>query len=337
MKTRAAVLYEINKPLMIEEVEIPKLKRGQVLVKILATGVCRAQYNETIGLKGPDKFLPHLLGHEASAVVEDIGEGVKKVKIGDYVVASWIKGKGIEAGATQYKLGKKIINAGSITTFSEYSVISENRLNKISKQVPNGIASILGCAVTTGIGILRHTLAAKPGKSLAIFGIGGIGSSIIVGAKLIGLNPIIAVDISKDKLEYAKKLGATQTLLFNTARELLTNIDYAVEASGSKAAMEKAFEVINDNGTTVIAGNIRKGEKICIIPFDLIKGKRIIGTWGGETKPDEDIPYYATEYLSGRLNLNKLITQKLKLTQVNEGLKLMEENRVLGRMIIEFN
>ena len=131
MKTKAAILYELNKPLVIDDVEIPELKRGQVLTKILYSGVCRAQYNEIIGLKGPDKFLPHMLGHEASAIVEEVGEGITKVKKGDYVALSWIKGDGLDGINTQYKKGSQVIIAGGVTTFSEYAVVSENRVSKI--------------------------------------------------------------------------------------------------------------------------------------------------------------------------------------------------------------
>ena len=135
MKTRAAILWQLHKPLVIDEIEIPVLKRGQVLVKILYSGICRAQYNEMIGLKGPDKFLPHLLGHEASGFVVDTAAGVSKVKKNDYVCLSWIKGQGLDAFNSQYKLGRHTINAGAVTTFSDYTVVSENRVVKILKKL----------------------------------------------------------------------------------------------------------------------------------------------------------------------------------------------------------
>ena len=161
MKTKAAILYELNKPLVIDDVEIPELKRGQVLAKILYSGVCRAQYNEIIGLKGPDKFLPHMLGHEASAIIDEVGEGITKVKKGDYVALSWIKGDGLDGINSQYKRGTQVINAGGVTTFSEYAVVSENRVTKISKRINPEAASIIGCAVATGCGIIENTLKAK--------------------------------------------------------------------------------------------------------------------------------------------------------------------------------
>lgn len=344
MRTKAAVLYEINKPLVIEEIEIPKLEKGQVLVKILATGFCRAQLNEVRGLKGVDHFLPHLLGHEASAIVEDTGEGITKVKKGDYVVCSWIKGSGMEGAPARYHKGKTVIHAGKVTTFSTYAVVSENRLTKIPTAVPPDVASILGCAIATGVGIVYRTLDVKKGSTIAVFGVGGIGSSVILGAKMKRCSKIIALDIRKEKLQFAKSLGATHTIdshkedihakIQNIARG---GVDYAVEASGNKSAMEKAFEEIKDTGKLVIAGNLRKGEKICILPFDLIKGKKILGTWGGETQPDEDIPYYAKKYLSGDLDIEKLITRKFQLDRINSVLEIMQKNDSLGRMIIEIS
>lgn len=341
MKTTAAVLHEINKPLVIEELEIPKLKRGQVLVRMLATGVCRAQYNEMVGLKGPDKYLPHLLGHEGTAEVVEVGGGVRKFKSGSYVVCSWIEGEGLYGGTTVYKIGKNKINAGDITTFSTYSVISENRLTEISRKVPADIASTLGCAVMTGVGIVRNTLKVNPGSSIAIFGVGGVGSSALLGAKMKLCNPIIAVDIGKEKLKYAKYLGATHVIdalktdPFLEIRKIVhRGVDYAIEASGAKSAMEKAFQSLNDHGKLAIAGNLKKGETISIVPYDLIKGKQITGTWGGESKPDVDIPYYVKEYLRGNLDLEKLVTKRIALRDVNSALKSLGKNGTLGRIVV---
>ncbi len=343
MRTKAAILFETNKPLIIDEVEIPKLKRGQALVKIFASGICRAQYNEIIALKGPDRYLPHLLGHEASGEVVEVGEEVKKVKSGDFVVCTWIKGKGLDGIATEYSYQGRIINAGGITTFSEFAVISENRLVKISKKVPPDVAAVLGCAIPTGVGIILRTLKVQKGSSIAIFGVGGVGSSVILGAKMAGCSSIIAVDIAESKLAFARILGANHTihvLKENIAERIKKitgkGVDYAVEASGNKQAMESAFEVLVDKGKLAIAGNLKKGEKICIIPFDLIKGKKIMGTWGGETKTDIDIPYYARKYLSGDLKVDKLITQRLRFEEINKAFDDMKENKIKGRAVIEF-
>ncbi len=342
MKTRAAILWELNKPLVIDEVEVPTLKRGQLLVKVLFSGVCRAQYNEMIGLKGPDKFLPHLLGHEASGIVVDTGAGITKVKKNDYVCLSWIKGSGLDGINTQYKLNNKIINAGGVTTFSDYAVVSENRVTKIPKTMPADIASILGCAVVTGCGIMENTLAVAKGSSVGIFGVGGIGLSVILGAKRRGCATIIAIDIEDKKLAFAKKLGATHVvnakdkqLLSKILKFSPAGLDFAVDASGNKAAMENAFQIIKEkSGVCVIAGNLSRDEKISLHPFDLIKGKRIIGTWGGETNPDADIPKYIRAFSQGKLPFDQMISHRFDLEDINQAFDVLLKGDA-GRIIVK--
>ncbi len=314
MKTKAAVLYQTGKPLVIEELEVPQPQNGQVLVKVAFSGICHSQLNEIRGRKGVGKFLPHTLGHEGSGVIEDTGPGITKVKRGDRVVLSWIKGKGIDVPAATYFKDKSKINSGAISTFLEHALIAENRLVPIKKEMPLEAAALLGCAIPTGAGIVINTLQAKPGSSIVIFGAGGVGLSAILAAGLVKCNPIIAVDIYDHKLETAKEMGATHTinaLKEDPVKAILSltggkGVDYSIEASGAKQAMEAAFLSIASTGTTVIAGNLERGEKIATDSFDLIKGKRIIGTWGGETKPDTDIPLYVEHYLSGKLKLDKL-------------------------------
>lgn len=343
MKTKAAILHESNTPLVIDEVEIPALKKGQVLVKILCSGVCRAQLNEIMALKGPDRFLPHLLGHEASAIVEKIGRGVTRVKKGDYVVLSWIKGAGEETGGSCYRQGDKIINAGAVTTFSEHAVVSENRVTKISKKVPPDVAAIIGCAVATGAGIVNNTLEAKRKSSIVVFGVGGVGLSAILAAKLKGCGKIIAVDIFEEKLSFAKKLGATHGINIHYGspvrqiKDIVPDgVDHAIDASGNRVAMEAAFEALNQTGMLVIAGNLAHNEKISIHPFELIKGKRIVGTWGGETVPQRDFPKYANDYCRGQFPIDRLITHRFRLEQVNEALRVLRSGAV-GRIVLEIS
>jgi S-(hydroxymethyl)glutathione dehydrogenase / alcohol dehydrogenase len=342
MKTKAAILYEINKPLVIEEVEIPLLKRGQVLVKILYSGVCRAQYNEIIGLKGPDLWLPHMLGHEASGIIEETGEGITKVKKGDYVALSWIKGDGLDGVNTHYKKGSTVINAGGVTTFSDYSVVSENRVTKISKRIDPETASIIGCAVVTGCGIIENALKAKAGQSVAVFGAGGVGLNVIMAAKRCGCNPIIAVDLVPEKLEFAMRCGATHTVDATRidVRQLLRKnaphgVDFTVDATGNKLAMEMAFDLAKEaQGICVIAGNLSKDEKISIHPFELIKGKKLVGTWGGETKPSYDIPRYVDAFAKGQLPINQLITHRLTLDEINKAFDILKKGDA-GRVVIK--
>ena len=343
MKTKAAVLYEIGKPLVIEELQIPELQRGQVLVKVLCSGVCHSQLNEIKGFKGEDKYLPHTLGHEGSGIVEKIGPNVTKIREGDYVVLSWIKGPGLDAPSSHYKNIKngKRINSGAISTFNQFAIISENRLTKLSTKVPPDKAALLGCAVPTGAGILMNTLKVKEGDTIAIFGIGGIGSSAVLAADLMKSSKIIAVDIREHTLKLAEELGATHKINFRQDDVIASikditggiGVDYAIEAAGVKEAMELAFNSITDSGTAVIAGNLKHNEKICIDPFDLIKGKKLLGTWGGETKPERDIPFYENMYLSGKLKLDKLITSKYRLEDINDAFADLENENVMRALI----
>ena len=344
MKTRAAILWQLHKPLVIDDVEVPALKRGQVLVKVLYSGICRAQYNEMIGLKGPDKFLPHLLGHEASGFIVDTGPGITKVKKGDYVCLSWIKGKGLDAFNSRYGCNGVGINAGAVTTFSDYTVASENRVTKIPKSMPAEAAAILGCAVLTGCGIMENTVAAAGGTSVAVFGVGGIGLSVILGARRRGCSTIIAVDLEGKRLRFAKRMGATHALNANSQNVLKeintimpTGLDYAVDASGNKNAMENAFAAVKEKGgVCVIAGNLSKDEQIALHPFDLIKGKRITGTWGGESMPERDIPKYARAFSRGDLPFDRMITHRFHLEDINKAFDVLIKGEA-GRIIVKTN
>lgn len=344
MKTLAAVLEKINNPLCIEELIIPELKHGQVLVKIAYSGICHSQLNEIRGLKGEDKFLPHTLGHEGSGVVEAVGRGVKKIKTGDRVVLTWIKGLGIDAPVAVYKKENGLpVNSGAISTFLARAVISENRMVKIPDGFPLKIAALLGCAIPTGAGVVINTMAISIGKSISIFGMGGIGLSVLLAAKIKGASTIIAVDISEDRLKQASLLGATHVL--NAKEENVVEgimkitgdkgVDYAVESAGRIEAMEAAFKSVRDKGgLCVIAGNLPYGKTIQIDPFDLIRGRRIIGSWGGQTQPDRDIPMYADWVISGKFDPEKLVCRVFGLKDINEAIEYMER-RAIGRVLIE--
>jgi S-(hydroxymethyl)glutathione dehydrogenase/alcohol dehydrogenase len=342
----AAVLYEINKKLKIEELVIPKLSTGQILVRVAYSGVCHSQLNEMRGLKGEDKYLPHTLGHEGSGIVEEIGPNVNKVKKGDHVVLTWIKCKGVQASTALYKNKKgDSINSGAIATFLTRTVVSENRIVKINNEMPLREAALLGCAIPTGAGMVINTARVKKSSTVAIFGVGGIGLSAVMASSLLGVKQIIAIDINDYKLNLAKKCGASATI--NTKRqEVLSKIleltdgvgvDYAIEATGNKIIMEAAFKAVTDRGgVCIIAGNPIKGEKILIDPFDLIKGKKIIGSWGGSTLPDKEIPEYIILYLSGKFKLDQLITHEYALGDINEALVNLEKGDV-GRILINMS
>ncbi len=346
MKTLAAVLVEINKPLRLEELFVPELKDGQVLVKIAYSGICHSQLNEIRGLKGEDRFLPHTLGHEGSGIIEAIGSGVKKVKTGDRVVLTWIKGSGIDVPFASYQRNDgSTVNSGPISTFLTNAVISENRVVKITEALSLKEAALLGCAIPTGAGIVINTAHVSNGKSVAIFGMGGIGLSVLLAAKIKGASPIIAIDIVEDRLKQADLLGATHVL--NAKKESALEgimkitdnkgVDCAIESAGKKETMEMAFKSVCDkSGLCIIAGNLSHGQTIQIDPFDFIRGKRIIGTWGGETQLDKDIPMYADWALSGKLDLKKMICRTYELKNTNEAIEYMERYAI-GRVLIEMS
>ncbi len=342
-QTEAAVLFELNKPLRLVSLSLPELRPGQVLVEVAYSGVCHSQLLEVLGKRGADPYLPHTLGHEGSGTVAAVGEAVMKAKPGNRVVLSWIKGEGKETGSTSYRSEKGVINSGALSTFLHYAVISENRLVPIPDKMPLREAAMLGCAIPTGVGMIRNTAKVKPGSLIAIFGVGGIGLSGVLGCVLAEAKVIIAVDVVEEKLNLARKLGATHVIngKKENAVEAILKItdgkgaDYAVECAGRRETMEAAFESVRPSGgLCVLAGNLSRGEKISIDPFGLIQGKQIVGTWGGETVPDRDIPFYAEEYLSGRLKLDALITHEYPLGEINSALNDLKEGKV-GRAVIK--
>lgn len=341
-KTLAAVLEQQNAPLSLCELSIPLLKKGQVLVQIAYSGVCQTQLNEIRGYKGPDHFLPHTLGHEGSGVVLEIGEGVEKVKTGDRVVLSWIKGKGHEVSNAVYADGNRMVQSGAISTFMEKAIISENRVIPIPREMPLREAALLGCAIPTGAGVIFNEMALKEGQSIAVFGAGGVGLSAILAARSLGAFPIIAVDLYDEKLEIAKLLGATHTI--NAKNENVSDsvrqhtdgkgVDFALESAGSRVAMEAAFASLKPSqGLCILAGNIPKGQRIELDPFDLIRGRQIRGTWGGKTSIESDISRYTDLFLRGSFPLVPLISHEFPLAQINEFMKEFEKGRAARGLI----
>lgn len=342
-QTEAAVLFELAQPLRLITLSIPDLKPGQVLVDVAYSGVCRSQLLEVRGKRGEDRFLPHTLGHEGSGTVLEVGAGVTKVKPGDYVVLSWIKGTGADVPSTVYQSSEGPINSGAISTFMRQTVTCENRVTPIPDAMPLREAALLGCAIPTGAGIVLNTARVQPGSSVAVFGVGGIGLSAVLAADLMNATTIIAVDVFDHKLEQARQVGATHLINAHQQDPLATileitggrGVDYAIEAAGRRETMEMAFQSVRDNGgLCVLAGNLPYGQSISLDPFDLIKGKRIIGTWGGESQPDRDIPLYVDLYLAEKLKLDSLITHEYRLEDINHAFDDLEQGKV-GRALIE--
>lgn len=341
-KTVAAVLYELNAPLRLTELEVPALKPGQLIVDVAYSGVCQSQLNEIRGRKGPDKFLPHTLGHEGSGTVVAVGEGVEKVKPGMKVVLSWIKGLGRDVPGTVYQSAGGPVNSGAVSTFMKRTVTCENRVTALPDGMPLREAALLGCAVPTGAGIVLNTLKVKAGESVVIFGAGGIGLSALLAAVACGAGPAIVVDVVPEKLEKARSLGATHLIdarSSNPVAEVRALTDgkgahYAIEASGNPQAMEAAYESVRTGGGyCVIAGNAAHGATIRLDPFSLIAGRRIAGSWGGESRPDEDVPRYAALFESGKLPLQHLITAEYSLTDINRAFDDLEAGKVARALV----
>src|ERR1700736_6305782 len=222
---KGAILAQSREPLVVDEIALPEtLGVGQVLVKVLYSTICGAQLNEIAAAKGPDKFLPHLRGHEASARVIEIGPGVTTVKPDDTVVLHWRPSQGIQCQPPAYKWRNEKLNAGWVTTFNEHAIVSENRMTPIPPDYDLKAAPLLGCAVTTAAGVINNDAKVKIGESVAVFGIGGVGLNVIQFAYLAGSHPIVAIDLVDAKLEMAKSRGATHTL--NPAK--IEDIDAAI-------------------------------------------------------------------------------------------------------------
>jgi S-(hydroxymethyl)glutathione dehydrogenase/alcohol dehydrogenase len=343
MKINAAVLHQTSRPLVIEsEIGIPLLMRGQVLVKIKYSGVCRSQLMEVRGGRGEDPWLPHLLGHEGSGIVISVGDGVNKVRPGDEVVLGWLKGKGLDAPGAQYKLGDKIINSGRVTTFSNYTVVSESSVVKKPEGLPFDEAVLFGCALPTGAGMVLNEIKPSTDQSVVVLGIGGIGLSSLMALKVLGVNNIIAADISEKKLKMAEKLGAASCLnasdkKFLTAVKELTSggADYCIESAGRASTIELGFSLIKSGGGKLLfASHPPEGESIRLPPHELIAGKQIAGSWGGAAKPDRDIPRMFNLFKSAKISLSTLLTKRYKLEEINEALDDLESGKVFRPLIV---
>ena len=341
MKTKAAILVELNAPLVLDEIDIPPLDAGQVLVKVMCSGICGAQLGEIAGVKGPDKYLPHLLGHEGGAVVMETGAGVTHVREGDHVVMHWRKGAGIQARPANYDWNGRVVNSGWVTTFSDYAVVSENRLTVIPNEVDFEIAALMGCAVTTGLGLINNDAQVKIGQSVAVMGCGGVGLNVVQGAAMVAADPIIAIDIHDRKLEMAREFGATHVInstqvdVREEVRKITgpAGVDVFVENTGLVRLIEQAYHLTAPQGRTILVGVPRHDEDVTIHSLPLHFGKVLTGCEGGHTNPPVDIPRYLRLYRHGKLRLDDLITHRMPLESINEAIGLMRAGQV-GRCVL---
>ena len=342
-KTRAAILVEQKKPLVVAEVNLPnELSFGQVLVKIFYSGICGAQINEIEGAKGPDNFLPHLLGHEGSGIVLEAGPGVTTITEGDHVVMHWRPSDGLQSETPSYDWDGKKVNAGWVTTFNEYAVVSENRLTVIPGDFDMRIAPLFGCAVTTAMGVINNDARVKIGQSVVVFGVGGVGLNIVQAADMVSAHPIIAVDVKDSKLEMAKRFGAFHCINSATTDNLDSKIlefvgnkgaDVIIETTGIARVIEKAYELTHPDGKTILVGVPTKGDNIFIYSLPLHFNKILTGSHGGDAVPDLEIPRYIRLMQAGKMTLDGLITHEFGLKEINEALDLFRSGEA-GRITI---
>ncbi len=342
-KFRAAVLVELNAPLQLAELDLPEqLAYGQVLVKVHYSGICGAQINEIEGAKGPDKFLPHLLGHEGSATVIEVGEGVRTVKPGDRVVMHWRQSNGIQSPTPTYSWNGRKVNSGWVTTFNEYAIVSENRVTPIPHDFDLKLAPLFGCAVTTAFGVINNNAHVKVGQSVVVFGVGGVGLSTVQAASMVSANPVIAVDIVDSKVEMAMRFGATHAFNSRKTADLddqirsivgAGGVDVVVDTTGNPRVIEQAYGLTHADGKTILVGVPKKGDNVSIYTLPLHFKKVLRGSHGGDAEPHVDIPRYVRLMQAGKFNLAGLVTHEFKLEQINEAIAIVKSGEA-GRVLV---
>ena len=362
---KAAVLYKRNSPVVVEEIDVESPRRGEVMVKVAATGVCHSCYHVVTGTL--DYPLPTVLGDEGAGVVEEVGEGVTLVEPGDHVVLSWapscghciyciqgyasvcltasqIKRGFMPDGTTRYrKDGKPVHHFARVSSFAEYTVIPQESAIPIDKSVPLDVAALVGCSVTTGVCAATNTARVRPGSSVVVFGVGGIGLNVVQGALLAGAVKIIAVDLMDSRLEMARQFGATHTIDASEVdpipaiKQLTDDLgaDYAFDAIGSATTYEQSILAIRSRGMAVWIG-APPVERISLDGGALFWGeKTVMGSNYGSARPRRDMPRILALYQTGRLKLEELITQTYQLEQVNEAFDDMLNGKV-ARGLIRF-
>ena len=367
MKTRAAVAWEADKPLRIEEVDLAGPKAGEVVVRIVATGVC---HTDAFTLSGadPEGMFPVILGHEGGGIVQEVGSGVSSVKAGDHVIPLYTpecgtcefclsgrtnlcqrirvtQGKGVMPdGTSRFSIkGKTVLHYMGTSTFSEYTVLPEISLAKINPKEPLDKVCLLGCGITTGIGAVLNTAKVRPGSTVAVFGLGGIGLSVVQGAVMAKASRIIAVDLNPGKWTMAKSLGATDYVnpkdYDKPVQQVivdLTNggVDYSFECIGNVHVMRSALECCHKGwGESVIIGVAGAGQEISTRPFQLVTGRVWRGSAFGGVKGRTQLPGYVDRYLGGEIKIDEMISEVLPLEKINDAFELMHAGKVIRSVI----
>lgn len=369
MKARAAVAWEANKPLSIEDIEVQGPKAGEVLVRMVATGVCHTDAYTLSGMDPEGRF-PAILGHEGGGVVEAVGQGVTSLSVGDHVIPLYTaecrqckfclsgktnlcsavratQGKGLMPdGTSRFSLnGKPIYHYMGTSTFSEYTVLPEISLAKISKQAPLDKVCLLGCGITTGIGAVHNTAKVEPGATVAVFGLGAIGLSVVQGAVMAKAGRIIAVDINPSRFELARQLGATDCINPKEydlpIQDVLVDItdggvDYSFECIGNVDVMRQALESCHKGwGESVIIGVAGAGQEISTRPFQLVTGRVWRGSAFGGVKGRTELPHYVERYMDGQINIDDFVSHNLPLEQINTAFDLLHQGSGI-RTVIHF-
>ena len=368
MDVRAAVAFEAGKPLVIETVQLDGPKEGEVLVELKATGICHTDHF-TLSGADPEGLFPCILGHEGAGIVVDVGPGVKSVKKGDHVIPLYTpecreceyclsrktnlcqkirttQGKGLMPdGTTRFSFkGKPLFHYMGCSTFANYTVMPEIALAKIREDAPFDTTCYIGCGVTTGIGAVVFTAKVEPGANVVVFGLGGIGLNVIQGAKLVGANMIIGVDLNPAREAIARKFGMTH---FVNPKEIdgdlvshlveLTHggADYSFECIGNVKVMRQALECCHKGwGVSCIIGIAGAGQEISTRPFQLVTGRRWIGSAFGGARGRTDVPKIVDWYMDKKINIDDLITHRLKLEDINEGFHLLETGESIRSVVV---
>lgn len=365
--TKAAVAWAAGKPLSIEEVTLQAPQAGEVLIKLTATGVCHTDAF-TLSGEDPEGIFPAILGHEGAGIVQAIGEGVTSVEVGDHVIPLYTpecgqckfclsgktnlcqairetQGKGLlPDGTTRFSVdGKPIYHYMGTSTFAEHTVVPEIAVAKIPKSAPLEKVCLLGCGVTTGIGAVMNTAKVQAGDTVAVFGMGGIGLSVIIGARIANAGRIIAIDINPDKFDIAKQLGATDCVnpkdYNQPIQEVITEmtdggVDYSFECIGNVNVMRSALECCHKGwGESVIIGVAGAGQEITTRPFQLVTGRVWRGTAFGGVKGRSQLPEYVDRYMNGEFELDTFITHTMPLEDINSAFDLMHRGESIRSVI----
>ena len=368
MKTRAAVAWKASSPLVIEEIDLQGPQHGEVLVRMVATGVCHTDLF-TLSGDDPEGIFPAILGHEGGGIVEEIGTGVTTLKVGDHVIPLYTpecgvckfclsgktnlcqairatQGKGLMPdGTTRFsKNGTPIFHYMGTSTFSEYTVVPEIALAKINKAAPLEKVCLLGCGITTGIGAVLNTAKVEPGSTVAIFGLGGIGLSCVQGAVMAKAGRIIVIDINEDKFEMAKMLGATDFInpkkydapIQDVIVDLTDGgVDYSFECIGNVHLMRQALECCHKGwGESVIIGVAGAGQEISTRPFQLVTGRVWRGSAFGGVKGRTELPGYVERYMAGEIKIDEMITFTMPLEEINTAFDYMHDGKSIRSVVI---